>query len=186
MNTSRERLWHLKQKFILVHTCSLLSTQARISTLCTPASAEVDAVSQIWGTVLLVTDFNLPLQSWQPRYWKASFCAKVPIRQAHCRQTLASSVWSSCLVLHALTGKAPGLDLPLGKWINKKNEVSAGEKGGQQVCPQPFTWDRLKLSTCWPKDPSLTPGLRPHQKAAPRQAEPVLRGHLHMVPGTNC
>lgn len=59
MNTSKER-WHLKEKLILVHVCSLLSTQASISTLCTHVSVEVDAVSQIWGTVLLVTDLNVP------------------------------------------------------------------------------------------------------------------------------
>ena len=60
MNPYKDRLWHLTQKFILVHICSLLSTQASISMLCTHVSVEVDAVPQIWGTVLLVTDLNMP------------------------------------------------------------------------------------------------------------------------------
>jgi len=73
--------------------------------LCSTVLLVVDAPSQTWGKELLAADSNALL-----------YC----VVSSHTGQVSASSIWCSSLVFHFLIGKAPDLDLLLGKRKSNK------------------------------------------------------------------
>lgn len=122
LNTSEKRLWQLKWNFILVHIHSQVNLRRSTRSFCSKVLLEIDAVSQTWGKELLVADSNTLL-----------YCVVI----SHSGQVFASRIWCSSLVFHFLKGKAPDLDLLLGK--KKKNH--------QQACPGLSLTGKLKFST---------------------------------------